>query len=56
LGFAGVGLTFLLLAGCGGGSSTSLKPGPTPAGTFNITINGTAGKLVETATIQLLVN
>jgi hypothetical protein len=57
LGFAGAGILFLFMAGCGGGSSnTGFKPGPTPAGTFNVTINGTAGKLVQTATLQLIVN
>jgi hypothetical protein len=57
LGFAGIGILFLFMAGCGGGSSnTGFKPGPTPAGTFNVTVTGTAGKLVQTTTLQLIVN
>ncbi len=56
LSLAGAVIVFLCIVGCGGSGTSGPKAGPTPAGTFNITINGTAGKLVETSTFQLIVN
>jgi hypothetical protein len=60
-----VGLLFssaIFLASCGGGSSTpagnsggSAVPG-TPAGTYNVTVTGTAKSLTHTATVTLTVN
>ncbi len=52
----------IFLASCGGGGSTpagnsggSALPG-TPAGTYNVTITGTAKSLTHTATVTLTVN
>jgi hypothetical protein len=60
-----VGLLFssaIFLASCGGGSSSpagnsggSAVPG-TPAGTYNVTVTGTSGSLIHTATVSLTVN
>ncbi|HEV2177495.1 MAG TPA: S8 family serine peptidase [Terriglobia bacterium] len=47
----------LLYVACGGGSSTSppvSNPG-TPAGTYNVTVMGTAGSLVQSAPVTLTV-
>jgi Domain of unknown function (DUF1929)/IPT/TIG domain/Glyoxal oxidase N-terminus len=60
-----VGLLFssaIFLASCGGGSSTpagnsggTALPG-TPAGTYSVSVTGTAGSLTHTATVSFTVN
>jgi hypothetical protein len=52
-------LFFLLQVSCGGsgsngGSATTVNPG-TPAGTYNINISGTSGTLVQSASVNLVV-
>jgi hypothetical protein len=54
LGMATAMLVLLALAGCSGPSAPK-KPGTTP-GTYNLTITGTSGATVHTATVALTVN
>jgi len=47
-------LGILILAGCGGGSPAA--PKGTPAGTYTLTVSGSSGGAIRTATITLIVN
>ena len=46
---------FLISCGGGGGNDTGQKKPGTPAGTYTITVNATAGNLVRQGTITLIV-
>jgi len=51
-------LCFILMGfviSCGGGSS-KVPPGPTPAGTFTFTVNGTSGSTTHSKNMVLVVN
>jgi hypothetical protein len=54
LAFSCAFLLIIAAAGCGGGSSSNA--GGTPAGTYNLTVDGTAGTLVESTVVSLTVN
>ena len=54
----GLFLCFILMGfviSCGGGSRT-VPPGPTPAGTFTFTVNGTSGSTTHSKNMVLVVN
>jgi hypothetical protein len=51
--------TLIILPACGGGSSSGGGGGGghpgTPAGTYNVTVTGTAGSLTHATTVSLIV-
>ena len=54
-------LLVLFVAGCGGGSGgstggTTVNPNGTPAGTYTISVTGTAGSSTQTTTVMLIVS
>jgi hypothetical protein len=49
------GLMFLAACGGGGGNGGGGGGGGTPAGTYTITVTGTAGSAVKTTTVTLTV-
>src|SRR5579862_1476928 len=48
-------LGLISLAGCGGGSSPSHMSSGTPAGTYTVTVNATAGSAKQSTTLTLVV-
>jgi hypothetical protein len=55
----GISLLFMALVfaiSCGGGSSSKVPPGPTPAGTFTFTVNATSNSVTHSKNLVLVVN
>jgi hypothetical protein len=55
----GISLLFMVLMfaiSCGGGSSSKVPPGPTPAGTFTFTVNATSNSVTHSKNLVLVVN
>ena len=56
LGAIGLAIAFFAIqVACGGGSSAPPPSGGTPAGTYNISVSGTSGTLVQSSTATLTV-
>ena len=50
-----LGLSTMWMASCGGSSGSSTKSPGTPKGTYTMTVTGTSGSSINTATFQLVV-